>query len=103
MSAYSLIRGDIIPEMDVTMSNQLDLLAGAQAVELEYTLPDGSMRTVPLTVVDAPSGALKRTWIAGDTDQIGLYYGRVKLTVSTGVIGHWPDDDSRIYWAIRVA
>ena len=100
-NSYSIVQGDTVPEMDITMTAQLPLLVGAQAVELDYVLPDGTSNLVALVVVDAPTGALKRTWVSGDTDQIGLYAGRVKITTASGAIGHWPDDDSRVCWTVR--
>jgi hypothetical protein len=107
MSVYSLVVGDLEPDMEIDLTNQLSLLTGALALNLEWFKPDGlggflAPVTVPLVAIDQPNGKLKRVWVSGDSSIAGIHRGRVIVTTSNSELAHWPDDGSYLYWIVHV-
>lgn len=102
--SYSLVRGDLDPDMfiDLDMNDVAESLGGALAIELEWTRPDGTEVTVDLEVVDAAAGQVKRVWEDGDTEIVGTHTGRVVVTRSNGDRQHFPSDGSRFSWTVNV-
>lgn len=88
--AYSLIQGDLEPDMQIplTVNGAPMDLTGALSVDMEWMLPDGSVVTVGLSVVaPATAGLVKKTWAAGETSMAGTHRGRVVVT--------WPGSPER--------
>lgn len=105
--SYNLTRGDLDPDMEVVVLDSSSGtavaadLTGAAQTDLQWILPDGSTTTVELTVIDLPTGRLKRVWSPGDTDQYGVHRGRVLVTDGDGETTTYPNDGTWIYWWIN--
>lgn len=109
MSVYTLVVGDLEPDMEIDVSGQLALLTGATSLALEWYKPsaDGSGGfdapiQVPLVAIDLTTGRVKRVWAAGDTDRAGIHKGRVIITCSNSELMHYPNDGTFLYWVISV-
>lgn len=100
LATNTWVQGDLEPDMAITLTTAAALAAlpAALAVNLAWKRPDGTTATVPLVVVDAPTGQLKRVWSAGDTSVVGLHRGRVVITCSNGEPLSEPDDYTHLYW-----
>ncbi len=98
--AYSVTQGDLEPDMLITLAapGAQAALATAQAVDLWWKKPDGTIVTVALVVVNATLYQLKRVWATGDTDIAGLHRGRVLVTASNGEVASDPNDGTHLLW-----
>ena len=102
MATSSWIAGDLEPDLDIqlTEDGRPADLTGITAAVLLWTRPDQTTATVDLTIVDAPTGRVRRTWVAGDTAQVGTHRGRVRVTHANGDPQTFPGDGSRFAWQI---
>lgn len=100
--AYSLVKGDLGRPMDITLGvpAAVAALPTATSVKLLWTKPDKTQTLVDLTVIDAGTAKLERTWIAGDTDMVGLHRGIVQVTNAAGKVISDPDDGTHLLWWI---
>ena len=100
MSTYSLVQGDLEPDMVITLAapGALASLPTATAVNLYWKKPDGTIATVPLVVVNATTGQVKRVWAIGDTALAGLHRGIVQVTGANGEIASDPNDGTHLLW-----
>jgi hypothetical protein len=100
--AYSVVQGDLEPDMLINLAapGALAALSGALQVQLLWAKPDGTVTRVSLVVVDSTAGILRRTWQAGDTDQIGIHKGMVEVTASNGELATDPNDGSTLVWDV---
>lgn len=102
MAEYSLTQGDLGEPMviDLGVAAAIAALATAQSVQLRWQKPDKTVSIVAMTVVDANAGTVQRTWVAGDTDVVGMHRGQVLVTDSAGNPITDPNDGSYLYWEI---
>lgn len=102
MSDFSLVAGDLEPDMPLTatMNDVAEALTGALAIEMRWRKPDGTLALVDLTAVDLATGQVKRVWDAGDSDMVGTHLGRIVVTRSTGEIQTFPNDGSWFAWTV---
>lgn len=100
--SYGIVQGDLEPDMPltVTAAGALAALPTALSVQLRWKKPDGTVSTVALTVVDAPTGAVKRTWVAGDTDLVGWHEGQIVVTAADGNDLSSPVDGTYLLWNV---
>jgi hypothetical protein len=100
--SYSVIRGDLTPDMPLTLTTNdtPDDLTAASSIELRWLKPDGTLTTVTLTAVDLATGQVKRVWVTGDTDLVGTHYGQVVVTIPTSLPKTYPNDGSEIIWNV---
>lgn len=100
--AFALVKGDLEPDMLITLSapGALAALPTATAVNLRWKKPDGTTTTVALTVVNAVAGTVKRVWAAGDSDQVGRHWGQVVVTTAGGETASDPNDGSLLSWDV---
>jgi hypothetical protein len=102
--SYSLVVGDLEPDMEIDAVDYngsvgtAAVLTGATDVSLRWKKPDGTVITVPLVVIDLATGRLKRVWVAGDSDQEGVHFGQVVVTLANGELRTYPNDGSQIIW-----
>lgn len=93
---YSLIQGDLEPDMEIDVATDL---TGALSVNMRWLRPDGTHSVVGLTVIDLPTGRLKRIWVAGDSDVVGSHRGQVVVTYAGGT-SSYPTDGSPVVWNV---
>lgn len=100
--AYSLVQGDLGEPLvvDLAVAAAISALATAQSVQLRWWKPDKTVSLVTMTVVDSAVGTVQRTWVSGDTDQVGMHRGQVVVTDSSGNPLTDPNDGSYLYWEI---
>lgn len=98
--SYSLVRGDLEPDMEIdvaTSAGPVDL-SGALDVSMRWEKPDGTVVTVELVVIDAPTGRVKRVWASGDSDLPGVHRAQVVVTTSNDEPETFPNDGSFVIW-----
>ena len=102
---YSLVQGDLGEALVVTLavSAAIAALPTAQSVQLRWQKPDGTTSTVAMTVDNATAGVVRRTWVSGDTAQVGLHRGQVVVTDVGGNPITDPNDGSYLFWWIYPA
>lgn len=100
--AYSLVVGDLEPDMELTatVNDVAAVLTGALALNLRWKKPDNTISTVALTAVDLAVGKVKRVWVVGDTAQAGTHYGQIVVTKSNGELQTFPSDGSAFIWNV---
>lgn len=103
MADFTIKKGDLLPELEATLKDgagtAIDLTArGGGTVRFHMRLRDSGEPTddpspsraetikvdAPATVVTAASGEVKYSWVAGDTDTAGDYFGEFEITWATG-------------------
>lgn len=91
--SYSIVVGDREPDMEMVceVNGKPSSLVGALAANLRWKKPDGTISMVGLAIVDAAAGLVRRTWIAGDTDQAGQHLGQVVVTRANGELQTFPN------------
>lgn len=101
--AYSLIRGDLEPDMELQakINGVAENLTTAQEIKLRWQKPDGTVALVTVTSVDLTLGKVKRVWVAGDTDQVGLHRGQLRVVRSNGEVQTFPNDQSYYLWNVN--
>lgn len=93
--SYSLVQGDLDPQgMPITLvaPDAIAALTGALAVNMRWKKPDGTTSVVSLAVVTTSPPVVKKVWVAGDSDQVGLHRGQVVITASNGASVSDPND-----------
>jgi len=100
--AYSLIVGDLEPDMELqaTENSVPKNLTTATAINMRWKKPDGTVSLVALTAVALATGTVKRVWALGDTDQVGTHYGRIVVIHANSELQTFPSDGSWFVWNI---
>ena len=98
--SYSLVVGDLEPDMFLTaaVNGTAKDLSDADTVELRWLKPDGTEVYVSLDEVDFELGQVKRTWVAGDSDDAGVHRGRIVATWAGDEPQTFPNDGSWFIW-----
>lgn len=96
--SYAVVQGDLEPDMRLVceVNGAVSDLTGALAANLRWKKPDGTVVTVPLTIVTPTAGLVQRTWVAGDTALVGQHLGQVIITRASGELQTFPNSG----WAI---
>ena len=102
--SYSLVQGDLEPDMEIDVTAVQGgapvNLSGAIQLQLRWRKPDKTDSLVNLVAIDLVNGRVKRVWVTGDSDQIGLHKGQVVVTESNGEIATYPNDGSYVLWYV---
>jgi hypothetical protein len=106
--SYDIVLGDLGPEMPITLQDDggaFVLNTGTDTVFLHYNDPSGANHIVALEIIDAPTGACTRTWVAGDLPVIGAYIGQVKVLRSGDPTfpRSFPNAGDKIIWWCNVS
>lgn len=85
---YELVVGDLEPDLDlvVDVNGEPEDISDALAMELRVALPDQTFAVWALAPLDAVTGKVRHTWLAGETDVPGDY--RAQIAVQRGN-GEW--------------
>lgn len=100
--SYSLIKGDLEPDMTLTASvnGVAENLTGVLSHNMRWKKPNGTISTVAMTAVNLPLGQVKRVWVAGDTDVVGAHLGQLVVVRSNGETQTFPNDQSFYVWHV---
>jgi hypothetical protein len=103
--SYNIVLGDLGPDFPLTcmLNGKPFELQVTDTVTLRYKTPAGTLKNVGLTITDAPSGQVKRTWLAGDLPEVGTYRGQVKVErVGDATFPRtFPNDGGWITWPVN--
>jgi hypothetical protein len=102
--AYSLVQGDLLPDMLLTVlaPGAKAALLGNTLLQLVWTKPDGTTSRVPLVLVNATSttGNVKKVWSTGETAMVGTHLGMIEIYDANGRLASDPNDGSEIIWNV---
>lgn len=104
MAEFRLKRNDTLPYLDVRLKDSdteyTDLTVSG--VSVNFTMKDFDtgvlkINSMPCTILDGATGAVRYTWEAIDTDTAGFYIGEFEVIYIAGKKTYPPDDSLVIY------
>ncbi len=102
---YEIGQGDLEPPLEIylAVNGEAFALLPGDTISLEWRLPGGATRSVPMTAELDIDGVpfVRRTWEAGDTDLPGVHVGEV-VVERGGRQRTFPSDKSVFKWKINV-
>lgn len=101
--SYEIVKGDLEPDMqlNLTVNGAAKDISTAVSYQLRWKKPDGTVSTVALASVNLAQGQVKRVWVSGDTDLVGIHRGQVVVTWSGSEPQTFPSDGSYYYWYVH--
>jgi hypothetical protein len=103
--SFSIGQGDLAPDLvlQLTENGSPKDLTAYTGFTMHWRKPDGSLVAVTLSVLDAATGKVTRSWVAGDTDLAGTHRATVTATRSGGLPQTFPSQGSPAYWIVSAA
>lgn len=105
--AFTMVQGDLEPDMaiELKVNGEPEDISDALAFSMRWLKPDGSIVTAAALVEDIDGGGLetgrvKRIWVAGDTDVIGVHLAQIKVTRANGEVQTFPSNGTYVRWQI---
>jgi hypothetical protein len=101
---YTAVQGDLAEDMGLIADTNgvPEDISDATEIKLHWVQPDGTTSDVDL-VPDTNGltvGAVKRTWVTGDTDVAGYHRGRITMKRGNGKQETFPSGGAWIYWLV---
>lgn len=92
---FTIKRRDQLPEIAATLTDAEGTIVNLGGATVRFILVNKADGTVavdqPATIVNAPAGTVKYTWVAGDTDVAGTYNGEFEVTFIDGRAETFPN------------
>jgi hypothetical protein len=111
---YGLVLGDLGPALQrtllvasgtATVGAPFPLNATTDSVTMNYIGADKVVRTVPMSIVDAPNGVVRRDWQIGDLPVVGPIQAQI-VVARAGVADFpqtFPDAGANLTWTVSPA
>lgn len=94
---FYITSGDRLPEIQHTLTDASGSAVDLTGSTVVFALKNdaGTEQTFNATLVTPSSGIVKYSWAAGDvgtTLAVGYWYGRWRVTFSSGKVAEYPND-----------
>jgi hypothetical protein len=101
--SFHIVQGDLEPDLDFQLKVNGEAVDLSAAVSYSMTVkyPDGTVVSgVEILALDLSTGMFRRTWDAGDTDQVGIHEATVQVVWADDEVQTFPSNGRHIRWHV---